>query len=802
MTTAARWPRYLRSFAATTALSAACGVAYGQQPTTSQQPATTQQPTTGAQQPSNLRDLNLEQLLNVPVGSPTGGQAAGGGTTGGTTTTASGSSISVSGADAGQAASTGQLLDRAPSVSVRRTSAINLDPRVRGFNASQLNANANGITQLKTRIDIDSQFSQIDPGNVQSIEVIDGPYTSLYGPGFAFLKADLIAPQRFECGPEYHGSVNFSFANNGRQVYNRERFWGGGPNWGFDVSYGLRTGEDYRPGGDPGQVRVPASYRQDDVFFAFSQDLTCTTRVEFNYLRLNLYNVELPGVAYDINNQHTDQFNVRLVRQDDPKGPEQMVLQFWHARTPYNGDASRLAKQQSFSEFFIWEPFPQLTGGNLLANGLSESSGLRGLLTFGDAKCPQLTLGLDWRRYAQFYREIDLQADGVNGFDGDIFGIPRSSQENVGVLAHFSLPVDDSLKLTAGGRLDYASTYLDRSDPVVVTTGETGGAFRPGVETPDNFLGMAYATIEIKPTCHLTVTGGLAFAQRMPNLAELYSDEPFVPLVRFGNSFSDANSELEPETNFQIDVGVQGKWDDLTFGAKAFQATVYDYILAVPSNFSTPVPAGVTAPTNLQRDLSAFGITPTTPDINFAASTHSLAYQYTNIDRASFYGFEFVGEYKLNCWMALNGTLAYVKGTNHDPVRFDDATKTYIPTKGAEALPNIYPFNGQIGLRFFEPTDNSTPSRWSIEFVAQMVNGQYYVADSFGEVPTPGFTVFNINAFYQLNQNLRLRTAVENLLDRDYTEHGSLAIANPLTRTIGFVREPGFTWTVGFEAKF
>jgi outer membrane receptor protein involved in Fe transport len=281
-----------------------------------------------------------------------------------------------------------------------------------------------------------------------------------------------------------------------------------------------------------------------------------------------------------------------------------------------------------------------------------------------------------------------------------------------------------------------------------------------------------------------------------------YSDEPFVPLARFGNSFSDANSELDPETNLQFDLGVQGKWDQFSFTAKGFQATVYDYILPVPSNFSTPVPAGVNAPTNLTRDLSAFGIFPNTPGINFAASTHSLAYQYTNIDRASFYGGELTGEYKLNCGMALNGSLAYVKGTNHQPLRFDDATKTYIPTKGAEALPNIYPFNGQVGLRFFEPTQDNQPSRWSVEFIAQMVNGQYYVADSFGELPTPGFTIFNVNAYYQINENLRLRTSIDNLFDRDYTEHGSLAIANPLSRTLGFVREPGFTWTIGFEAKF
>lgn len=758
------------------------------------QPAASQnqQPPSQPSRP-DLGELNLEQLLEVP--------AAPAGRAGGTTAPSASGTTILPGSDLSSVATTGELLERAPSVSVRRTSAINMDPRVRGFNSSQINANANGITQLKTRIDIDSQFSQIDPGNVQGLEVITGPYISLYGPGFAFLRADLIAPLRYETGLEYHGSINFSFANNGRQIYNRERFWGGDQDWGFDVSFGLRTGEDYRSGGDPDQLRIPASYRQDDVYFAYSHDLGCCYRMDFNYLRVNLYNVELPGVAYDINGQGTDQFNVRLVRQEDPHGPEQLVLQFWHARTRYDGDANRLAKRQSFSAFLIWEPVPDLTNGTLICDGVSESSGIRALTTLGEAKGPQLTVGADWRRYAQRYQEVNYQADGTVAFGGDFFGIPFSTQNDFGLLAHWVFPVDPGLKLTVGGRLDYVTSFVDRDDVIVLRSDFIGG-YRPGFHQPNRLLGMAYATVEIKPDRHWTVTGGLGLAQRMPNLAELYSDEPYVPLVRIGNSFVDGNSRLIPETNLQADLGVRGDWDRLQVGANVFQATVYDYILAVPSNFGDGVPLGVPAITNLQRDISAFRPFASEPNVNLLASTHQLAYQYTNINRASFYGGEVYGEWKLLRWLALNGSAAYVKGTNHDPVRFDDRTKTFLPIKGAEALPNIYPLNGQIGVRIFDPDEIRGQGRWSIEFVTRMVNGQYYVADSLGELTTPGFTVFNVYGYYQWNDAVRFRTSLENLFDRDYAEHGSLVLANPLTRTLGFVREPGFTWTLGVEIRF
>jgi hypothetical protein len=61
---------------------------------------------------------------------------------------------------------------------VRRLSGINVDPRVRGYNASQWNASANGMTQRQSIQDIDSLFSQINPGVLQNLPVIDGPYTS------------------------------------------------------------------------------------------------------------------------------------------------------------------------------------------------------------------------------------------------------------------------------------------------------------------------------------------------------------------------------------------------------------------------------------------------------------------------------------------------------------------------------------------------------------------------------------------------------------------------------------------------
>jgi outer membrane receptor protein involved in Fe transport len=722
-----------------------------------------------------------------------------------TNMTATGSVVTQSPGDGGGSASVGELLEHAPGVSVRRTSAINLDARVRGFHAGQLNASADGMTQLKTRIDIDSLLSQIDPGIVESISVIQGPYSSLYGPGFAFLSADLFPVRRFDDGPEFHGSLNFSHESNGRQIYNRERVWGGGSDWGFAASFGLRTGNDYRPGGDGPDFDVPASYRQQDVFVSLSKDLSCDSRIEFMFLRQDLFNVELPGVAYDIDRSQTDQFNVRYVQQADRNGPEQLVVQFWSHQTPYTVDASHTSKQRTFSRVFAAQPFadyyPAVATGNLLTkllgDGLSESSGVRALKTIGDADTALLSFGADFRRYEQFYRERDFDGEGTPAFEGNIFGIPRSFQEDVGLLTHLNLPLKDQTTLTAGGRIDWTSSFVDRNDPVAQVLTAFQGEYRPGFAEPNETLGMTYLTAETRPCDWLTLTGGVAFGMRAPNLAELYSDEPFVPVVRFGNSYTDGNSRLDPERNLQFDLGATGKWTHATVGARGFHSTIRDYIQPVPSDYSTFVSTGIAAPDRLHRNYAAFGGDPSDPTINLDADSASLDYRYSNVDLVTLFGTELFGEVNVHPCMSLYGSMAYVRGTNHSPVRFEDETQSLIPLSGDEPLPGIFPLNATLAARLFD-RDRRT---WTLEFELLVADDQSRVADRFAELPTPGYGVVNVRGAYQLTQNIRLTSAIENLFDRSYFQHGSLAIMNR-NGQVEFIKEPGFTWTIGVEVAF
>ena len=638
--------------------------------------------------------------------------------------------------------STGALLEQAPSVNLRRTSALNLDPRVRGYQSSQINASANGATQLKTRIDIDSLFSHIDPGIVSDLTVIDGPYSSLYGPGFAFLVAELFATQRYQCGPEMHGSSIFAAGTNGRSLYARQNAWGGGAKWGMYASLGKRTGNDYRAGGDA-DYRMPASYDKWDGFVSLGYDLSCRSRVEFNYLRTEVNDTELPGVVYDIRNSRNDQFNVRYVMQEDREGPEQVVLQYWWNRTPYYGDSLNESKHNSFYDNFITAPFGG-TYQETYSYGALQSTGLRALMTWGDADSIRPTLGVDWRRQEMTYREVDPPATTV-------YGIPHSSQDDFGLFTNLVAPITDYFTVTIGSRIDAVRSYAD--DDVVAA----------GNGANNDTLGMAYLTTKLRLTEPLSLNAGVGYGMRSANLTELYANAPFVPLVRFGNSYLWGDEDLEPERNLQFDLGLKGEWENVTASVRGFHSSIDDYILY------------------------------TLAGLNAGGGVASYRYVATNLERATLYGGDASAEVRLLRWLAVNGSITFVEGINHSP------TTSFAATAGEqESLPNIYPLNGRIGIRVFEPCNG----RWSLEFIARMVKGQEYLASTLDEIGTPGFTVFGLRGYFQVNDNVRLTSSIENLFDRNYTEHGSLAITGPTGGGYTFVKEPGFNWLTGVEVTY
>jgi outer membrane receptor protein involved in Fe transport len=500
-----------------------------------------------------------------------------------------------------------------------------------------------------------------------------------------------------------------------------------------------------------------------------------------------------------LDNSANNQYNLRYIIQEDRNGPQQLLLQAWHEETLFHGDASRASKQLSFYQAFIAEVpadhgYPRPV--NTLAEGDSVSTGVRCLRTLGQADGPQWTVGADWRRFEQRYQERDVDAQGVDVYpDGTFFGVPQSRTDDVGVLTNLLLPASDQLSLTFGGRVDYSSTWLDVNDPIV--TLDPAG-YEAGFNMPNYTLGMAYGMAKLKLNDHDTLSMGTGFAMRSPDPAELYSFEPFVPICRFGNSFADGYSSLQPEKNWQFDLGVTSQRGHVRYGARGFYATIWDYI--------EPIPYYISAPDNsthyLGRNFEGFS-PDERGDLGLQSEngdTCQAGYKIANIPLATMAGGDLFGEYEIRKGLSVFGCMSYVHGENVHPlhVKMDAAGNSIIvPNGGSEPLPGMYPFNGRISLRISDPEKD----KWGAQFTTRLVDSQREVATSLAELPSPAFCVFDLSGYYRLRPNLRISLTLENLLNTDYYEPGSLVILNS-AGVPTFIREPGFSAILGLDGRF
>ncbi len=77
------------------------------------------------------------------------------------------------------------------------------------------------------------------------------------------------------------------------------------------------------------------------------------------------------------------------------------------------------------------------------------------------------------------------------------------------------------------------------------------------------------------------------------------------------------------------------------------------------------------------------------------------------------------------------------------------------------------------------------------------MDDQDRVALSLNESPTPGFTTYDLCAYWQPRKNFRITTGFENLLDKSYLDHLSVRPPNKTDLPVDYfptVLEPGFNF--------
>lgn len=666
-----------------------------------------------------------------------------------------------------QTTDVGQLLGKSSSslgIATEKRSPIVTDVRVRGSQVGQLLAS--GSYWFPVRSDLDTLLSKIDSSIVEDVIVIKGPYASRYGPGYSFIDFDLKASPRFENGFEVHGSSSLNYSTNGEQWNGRQTFWGGDEDYGFRIGYGLRSGVDYETGDG---IKLPSSYKSGDLDFAFGFDLDDNRSLEFQYLRLDQSDVQLPNQINVIDFLATDSYEVTYTERDGVA--DLLVFETWFNLTRLQGDSQDSGKRAQI---------PELDAGNFINSieGWNTSTGYNLGLTWELDGDQSLTLGTDFRYLMGELNEFGtadffFNPAGPGAPPISNFQVPSSYQANPGIYVEHVNPVTSRLTVRTGGRFDWvnmnAETDIDGAetfgDPLDVFVGGAAGVFDQSFE-----LGQGYVTADYQASDYINLNGGLGFGMRAPTMAEMYSNGTFsVIMPQFAFAAPFGNPLLKPEKRYQVDLGMTYDDGQSRGGVNAYHAWIIDYITLD----------------------GGFG--------NVVGSGFQPAYGYTNTDLATLAGFEAFAEQDLNTWFTAFGNLSYTEGRDHrrngTNYPFSFATFTANNRSNAnqdeEPLYAIFPLEARVGLRLTEPTE----ARWGLEFSARIVDNQDRVARTLLETETSGFTTYDLRGFLQATDAMLLVAGVENLTDKNYQEH-----LDP--RNLSNVFRPGINYYFGAELTY
>lgn len=696
---------------------------------------------------TNAQDL-LQRLNESNVGSrPTGG---------------------VSGGEAQPRAArdAGDFIGKTPSiVSVRtqKRTPVSNDPQLRGYHVGQLVTQSDGAFWFPARQDMDTMLSKIDSGIIRDVLVINGPYSTRYGPGFSFIDISTTPTPRYQNGFDWGGRTLLNYQTNGEQWYGRETLWGGSADWGFRVGYGLRSGNDYESGNG---TDMPSSYHTGDLDSAFGMDLSPDSRIQVGYLRLDEHDTEFPGEVFDVNWLVTDAFNLHYELENQPRF-DLLTVDTWYNRTRFEGNAQGSGKHKQIPELNPPPPNRQRSRfGFLNFTGFTDvdeaSTGFSTAATWGLPQEPQLTVGVDFRYLKQQLNEFDTfdGAPPVNAVDTN-FPIPRSHSSNPGMFVEHILPVGDRLTLSSGMRVDWVSTNAASHAP-----GRTDDLRDTlGTDTFDKHFGMwsGFVTAEYELSDCWSLLGGAGHAERAPTPTELYAVDPFLAILQQGFTQVRGNPNLRTERLWQLDLGLRTEYSRFRGGISGFYSWVINYITYEVRN----------------NDLQQAGI------------SNGLAVNFVNTDLATLSGGELYGEFDLTSYLTPFATLSYVEGRDHSR-----DNRGILPGSREEPLPMISPLESRLGIRLHEavcePDENPG---WGVELSARMVDEQDRVASSLLEQQTGGFTVWDLRGYLQARENLLLVAGVENFGDRNYREHLDLLTGHGVLR-------PGINFYFGGELTY
>ncbi len=640
-----------------------------------------------------------------------------------------------------------ELLGEVPGVSLSRSGGLGAQITLRGFNS-------NGF---KTLLLIDGdrfrgrnalEYSLLDPNEVERIEVIRGPASTLYGPDALAGVVNIITRRAsgdvtgpFELTPRLR-ALNYNSVND--LFGARAELQGLGD--GFDMLLGVngRTADDYEsPEGE-----IPNS-----DFASLSTDL------KLGYTPTPGHRFELAAKYANVESGQPGGLSGApgpplIVRREDP-----IIERF--AKLSYSGRNSALNLAQIEASLYAREILTDIAvDSRTVANRFSQTENFVGgpvvvggklfsAIPWGSGVLT--TLGTDFfhemnKGTEQASRVTNL-ATGAVTVTPRTQGGPDSDQTDIGLFVHNEWDASERWTFSAGGRVDYIRTTTE-SDPLPTNAALRElfeSSERESTETPvTGGLGLIFRPWEV-----LHFTGNINKAFRAPSTSEKFG------LSRTSTGFLIPNPDLESEESLTYEIGTRLRMPQFSADLTAFRSDYDNLIVRSSVAFEED---GMPVPSTQRQNAGEAEVQGLELNANWAFAEK---------------------------WGAFMNA-SHVRGTDTT----EDEPLAYIP-----------PLNGLLGVRYSSPRGFYVEglSRWSLR--KDRIN-------STEERETAGFAVFDLYAgvdLWRLAGNLpemQLTFGLENIFDKAYRQPTTIEAINFPQSITNPLLEPGRAVSVTLRSRF
>jgi iron complex outermembrane receptor protein len=610
-----------------------------------------------------------------------------------------------------------------PGFSVIRKGGTDGDPVFRGMAGSRLNILLDGeqiFGGCGGRMDPPTAY--VFPGAYDRITLLKGPQTVLYGAGNSAgtVLFERIIDRATQAGTKGQASLLLgSYGRNdemlGAQTGSKEYY--------LRADATRTQASDYKDGNG---VAVHSKYLRWSANAALGWTPDDDTRLELSMAKSD-GKAAYADRGVDGSKFARDNLGLKFDKQHMGGTLDRVEAQAYYNYVDHVMDTYSMRSGNPNTGMSAMNPDRKTTGGRLVG-------------TLQLAQATQFKVGLDAQNNVHTGRTGAAPGYPANMMmmnPGDYTLLPRVKDaefKNIGLFGELRQEMASDSRVVVGLRADKWQATDFRTS--IARTMMFSLANPTANQTRKETLPSGFMRYEQDMSAGSTAYAGLGRTTRAPDYWELFNKESL-------STASSFNTRTEKTT--QLDVGMNFRDGAVSGSVSAFYNKIKDFIL-IQSNVTKPAGMGTAAVTVAR-----------------------------NVD-ATTYGTEMGMAYAMTETVRLDGSLAYVHGSND--------------TDGT-ALGQIPPLEARLGLGYDDKV-------WSFGALLRGVAAQKRVAVNQGNIAgqdiaaSGGFSVFSVNGGWRASKAVQVSAGVDNVFNKVYAEHISRAgtMVTGYTQTTR-VNEPG-----------